>query len=182
MSNLQASWLLLEDKLRSFIFSKVHDTALTEDLLQDTYLRIHANIHSLRDSSRLQPWIYQIARNLVTDHFRTRPHQSAPAEIPEDPVDQEVDPAAMSEAIQDMIHFMDQMPPSQCEALCSTEIRGMSIGEYAESAGISYTAAKTRVHRAKKELREMMLACCHYEFDKFGTVLEISPKKKCCTP
>lgn len=46
--------------------------------------------------------------------------------------------------------------------------------------GISYTAAKTRAFRARKLLKDMLMNCCHYQFDKYGTVLEITPHHCCC--
>jgi len=75
---------------------------------------------------------------------------------------------------------MDDLPPENCEALCMTEIEGLSQIEYAQKVGISYAAAKSRVQRSRKMLRDMLMNCCHYQFDKYGTVLDITPNKSCC--
>jgi RNA polymerase sigma-70 factor, ECF subfamily len=78
--------------------------------------------------------------------------------------------------------MMDDLPPEYCEALCLTELEGLSQKEYAERIRIPYSSAKSRVQRSRKLLRDMLLKCCHYEFDKYGTVLSISKNCCCCNP
>jgi RNA polymerase sigma-70 factor, ECF subfamily len=48
--------------------------------------------------------------------------------------------------------------------------------------GISLSGAKSRVQRARKKLKELLLECCHFEFDRYGTVFDYHPKNctKCC--
>lgn len=65
-------WADLHQELRSFIHKKVNDADLSEDLLQDVFLKIHQNIHALADSSKLTAWVYQITRNTIADHFRKK--------------------------------------------------------------------------------------------------------------
>jgi RNA polymerase sigma-70 factor (ECF subfamily) len=63
-----------------------------------------------------------------------------------------------------------------------TELGGMSQKAYAEKIGISYSVAKARVQRAKIMLKDMLMKCCHYQFDKYGTVIGIYPVNCCCCP
>lgn len=176
---VEAIWQQLSKDLHRFILSKVNNKMTADDLLHETFIRLHAHIGSLRDETRLQSWIYQVTRNVITDHFRkTKPTIS---EIPETGAEEQPeDHSVMAEAVQDMIKFMKQMPPEYCEALCLTEIDGLSQKEYAERIGISYSGAKSRVQRARVLLRDMLMKCCHYESDRYGTVLEIHPTGCCC--
>jgi RNA polymerase sigma-70 factor (ECF subfamily) len=86
----------------------------------------------------------------------------------------------MDIAIGDMIKMMDEMPDEYCEALCLTELEGLSQKEYADKKGLSYSGAKSRVQRARLILKNMLLQCCHYQFDKYGTAIDIQPKCCCC--
>lgn len=86
----------------------------------------------------------------------------------------------MDIAINDMISMMDDMPPEYCEALCLTEIESMSQKEYAEMKGISYSGARSRVQRARIMLKDLLLKCCHYQFDRYGTVYDIRQECCCC--
>ena len=175
-------WKDFESKLRSFIYSKVPDKAITEDILQDVFIKIHLKIHTLKDESKLKPWLYQITRNRIMDYYR----QNKPVNYPQlsgaEHDEEESDNKVMDQAMQDMIGMMNDLPREYCEALCLTELEGLSQKEYAEKIGIPYSSAKSRVQRSRKLLKDMLLTCCHYEFDKYGTVLSISKNCCCCNP
>lgn len=172
-------WDRFADNLRRFIISKVKDEALADDLLQETFIRIHSKIDTLHDETKVQAWVYQIARNIIYDHFR----KSTPeihAEVPEVMEEEQEAQDAMATTIRDMVLFMEELPEQDCQALCRVEFDGMSIKDYAQKAGISYTAAKSRVARARYKLNDLLMNCCHYEFDKYGTVISVHPIKCCC--
>jgi RNA polymerase sigma-70 factor, ECF subfamily len=172
-------WLQFHDKIKAFIMARVRDEALSEDILQEVFIKIHTNIDALKDDSKLQAWIYQITRNLIADHFNKikRENLLQPVSWKEE---EESSTEYMSEALIDMVKMMDDLPSGYCEALCLTELGGMSQKMYAEKIGISYSGAKSRVQRAKIMLKDMLMRCCHYQFDKYGTVIDIHPKHCCC--
>lgn len=170
----------LEAKLRSFILSKVHDPETAGDILQETFLRIHSKADTIRDDAKIHTWIYQVVRNLIADHFRKSRTTALADEHGEINPNEDPDDDFMEEAISDMISMMENMPAEYCEALCLTELEGLSQKEYSVRAGISYSGAKSRVQRGRAMLKDMLMRCCHYEFDKFGTVLDITPYTCCC--
>src|SRR5262249_28768354 len=69
--SVEMVWNKFNEPLERFIRKRVPDEDIA-DLLQDVYVKIHTNMYTLRDTDRLQSWIYQIARNTVTDYYRTR--------------------------------------------------------------------------------------------------------------
>lgn len=174
-------WLGMEQQLFHFINQKVRDSESSRDILQDVFLKIHNGIDSLHDESKLTPWIFQTARNVVMDYFRVsgkqRLTENTEIQLSEGPVNE-----GFNEALEDMIHMMDKLPAEYCEALCETELRGTPQKVYALQAGISYSGAKSRVQRARKMLKDLLLECCHYEFDKYGTVVSVEPFCCCCCP
>ncbi len=173
-------WLQFGEKLRGFILSKVHDEAIADDILQEVFIKIHAKIDQLNDDTKIQSWIYQITRNLIVDYFRGIKKESKKAQYQFENTEEDATGEIMTEAMSDMITMMDELSPQYCEALCLTELEGMSQKAYAEKIGISYTAAKARVQRARKALKDALMNCCHYQFDKYGTVLGIYPVDCCC--
>ena len=151
---------------------------MADDLLQETFIRIHSKIDKLRDETKVQAWVFQIARNIVNDYYRN-PNPGTFDKVP-DVVDTEQEPdGAMTETIRDMVLFMEDLPEQDRQALYQVEFAGISIKNYAEQAGISYTAAKSRVARARHKLSDLLMNCCHYEFDKYGTVISYHPIH-CC--
>jgi RNA polymerase sigma-70 factor (ECF subfamily) len=178
--NIEFLWHQFNSDLKSFIISRVNNEADADDILQNTYLKIHDNIHRLKDNARIKSWIYQIARNLIIDYFRYEKHYQKVNKLKRELAASSSSDKFMDTAISDMIKMMDDMPLEYCEALCLTEIEGMSQKEYAEKTGLSYSGAKSRVQRARLMLKDMLLKCCHYQFDKYGTIYSIQPKSRCC--
>ena len=159
--------------------SKVYDKSVTDDIMQELFIKIHANIDRVKDDTKIQAWIYQICRNLIIDHFRNL-DRAQKESLLSSPENEEESNEFMTEALEDMVKMMDNLPREYCEALCLTELGKMNQKEYADKIGISYSGAKSRVQRARKMLKDMLMNCCHYEFDKYGTVINIYPADCCC--
>ena len=177
---MEEIWLKFENRLRAFVLSKIHDKSAADDILQELFIKIHSNIDKLKDETKIQSWIYQICRNLITDYFRSQ-NRNIPNELTVFNLDDEDGPdEVMTEALEDMVKMMDSLPPEYCEALCLIELGNLSQKAYAEKVGISYSGAKSRVQRARKMLKDSLMNCCHYEFDKYGTVIGIHPANCCC--
>ena len=73
-------YLDFDADLRRFLRSRVSDSSAVDDVLQETYLRIHRYADSLRENDRLQSWVYQITRNALVDYYR---RQRDNVELPE---------------------------------------------------------------------------------------------------
>jgi RNA polymerase sigma-70 factor (ECF subfamily) len=57
-------------RLRAFVSRRVRNPADVDDVLQETFLRIHRHLGAVRSSDRLAAWVFQIARNTLIDHYR----------------------------------------------------------------------------------------------------------------
>jgi RNA polymerase sigma-70 factor, ECF subfamily len=180
MDKIEDIWLNFRTRLKSFILSKISDRMVAEDILQEVFIKIHLKIDTLKDETRLQSWLYQITRNLINDYYRQVKTQNQKTFIEAETANENTDMQLMEEATRDMIKMMDSLPSDYCEALCMTELEGLSQKQYAEKTGIPYSSAKSRVQRSRKMLKDMLMKCCHYQFDKYGTVLSISPNTCCC--
>ena len=61
-SQTEVLWTEFSRQLKQFILKRVSDEAIAEDILQDVFVKIHANVEALEDTSNLWAWIYQITR------------------------------------------------------------------------------------------------------------------------
>ena len=164
-------WETFGERLFRFIQQRVKNKADAEDILHDVFLKIHDKIHSLNDQTRLQSWLYQVTRNGIVDHFRKK-QTSGEAEIPE-LVDIDENPDETHQLMAGCLHpFIDQLPDKYREALTLTELGGLSQKAMAEQLGISHSGAKSRVQRARKQLRKDLEDCCKFEVDQYGTISE----------
>ena len=157
-------------KLRAFTLQHVSDAESADDILQDVYLKIHAHIHELRDTDRLESWIFQVTRNAITDHFRrTRPQEDLPDSLPAPAVEEADAASELTASIGDMLRCL---PPKYRQALELTDLQGLNQAELAGKLNISVSGAKSRVQRAREKLKAAFLDCCHFEFDRYGRVID----------
>jgi hypothetical protein len=77
--------------------------------------------------------------------------------------------------------MIETLPEKYRDALLLSEIQGLTQWETAERLSISHSAAKSRVQRGRDQLRELLLACCHVEFDRSGRVVEWKARRSACS-
>jgi|SRR5690606_13266769 len=172
-------WEHFSQPLRAFIIRRIDNPDDAEDLLQDIFVKIHTHIPELRDEERLAPWLYQIARNAVADYYRKQPALvELPPDLSEDIEPEEADPEAqIASGLRNMIA---SLPEKYRQALLLAEIQGLKQRELASRLGISISGAKSRVQRGREMLRQRLLDCCHFEFDRRGRVIDYTPRPDCC--
>lgn len=174
--NVTILWEQCSQRLASFIRSRVGNDDDADDILQEVFIRIHRHLCCQPDWERPDAWFYQIARNLIIDYYRSRKEWvEVPESLPAEPDLPEEDPeAVLALSLSEMVN---ELPEPYRQALILTEYQGLSQKELAESQGISLSGAKSRVQRARERLRDMLLNCCHFEFDRRGRVLDYY---ECC--
>jgi RNA polymerase sigma-70 factor (ECF subfamily) len=172
-------WHEFNTGLKQFILKRIPDEQSADDILQEVFLKIHTRIDTLREEEKLPGWVYQIARNAVYDYYREqRPAGELPdiPYLPDDPHDDVV--AELAPCIRAMV---DSLPTHYRQALILTEYEGMSQKALSEQLGISFSGAKSRVQRARQQIKQMLLDCCHFQFDTYGRVIDYQPRCACCT-
>lgn len=174
-TSLEQLWNDLSAQLRHFIRVRVRDHAAAEDILQDVFVKIQKKSEQLATVSNVPGWIFLIARNAVIDHYRTRKETT---EVPEDIAADEENPESTEQeglkaAFRRMIH---SLPEPYREAVLLTEFEGLTQKQLAERLGISVSGAKSRVQRGREQLKEKLLACCRFEFDRRGKVIDCTAK------
>jgi len=170
---VETLWANFASQLRNFIRSRVRDHAAAEDILQEAFLKIHRRLPTLRSDQKVEAWIWRIVRNAVTDHFRRdRPNDRLPDEV-ELAAEPDADLPDLACCLR---KFIDQLTPAHREALLLTEWDGVPQTALAERLGLSSSGAKSRVQRARSELKGLLISCCRFEFDRRGNIVEISPR------
>lgn len=175
-------WGTFSARLKQFIMRRVNKEYDAENVLQDVFSKIHNNIDKLKDETRLQAWIYQITRNAIIDYYRNRKVTLTLSQIPQEIADEPVtDMDATKEITSYLKPMIDYLPEKYRQAITLSELEGLTHKEMTEILGISLPGVKSRVQRARKMLKEMILECCHIEFDRLGNILDCQPKKSCAS-
>ena len=165
-------------QLRAFLRRRVSSEAVADDLLQDVWLKVAKSLSNLPSVREMDSWLYRIARNVLTDFYRReRTTIDIPDDLPAEPDDSTVSnlKEQLNGYIRDVVESLEE--PYR-EALKLTLYDGISQVELAERLGLSVSAAKSRVQRARAEVRKRMEACCAWEFDAYGNPTECEPRKR----
>lgn len=174
MQSTTQIWNEYSRQLHAFIARRVSDRSTADDILQEVFLRTHRGLSELKDGTKLQSWLYRIARNAIIDHYRTRsPSVEALEEIAAEIPD--TSDAAVRELAACLRPMIEQLPEHYRDALILSDLDGMTQREIAERHGISLSGSKSRVQRARTMLREQLDACCQFEIDQRGRVVGYQP-------
>lgn len=160
-----AAWRGHERELRSYVKRALTDGADADDLLQDVFLK------ALRQGRRFcvienpRAWLFQVARNVIVDRARAaRRFEPLDEEsLPGVADDTELDPVDALVTCVDL--SLAELSPADAEILRACDLEGGSQQAYAEARGISLTAAKARLMRARKRLRDRIALACRVRFD-----------------
>ena len=143
---------------------------IADDLTQDTFLKVRNNLDGLRDPSKIQPWIFRIARNLCLDYFRNQTVRKLDQAtrnltlIAIDPTAQaRMEQHQMSQCVKDKMRLLSDQ---HCQVLTLSDSLELSGKEIADILEISLSNVKVRIHRARKALREILERDCNFDFDE----------------
>ncbi|MFN7036087.1 MAG: RNA polymerase sigma factor SigZ [Bellilinea sp.] len=172
-------WETYQARLLAFIQRRVEDRMASEDILQEVFLRIYANLPALKDVNRLQSWIYQITHHAIVDYYRAkRPSQPLPEwlAVPETEDEERVE----KELTCCLLPMIEELPPKYRDAIFLSEIEGVPQHQIAQSRQISLSAVKSRVQRGRRMLKKMFEDCCRFVFDVRGGLMFYEPHCRGC--
>jgi RNA polymerase sigma-70 factor (ECF subfamily) len=177
---LAALWQDYHDKLLGFICSRVESADVAEDILQDVFIKIQKGLLNLQDSQRMESWIYQIVRNAIVDHYRSRKtFEELPQYLTVPEPEQEAQ--ARYEISTCLKPMLESLPSPYRDALRLSEIDGLKQKQVAETLGLSLSGAKSRVQRGRVMILELLTDCCRFEHDHRGTMVGYEPRNSDCS-
>lgn len=157
-------------RLRNFIRRRVPDPGDADDILQDVFYRLVEANRLLMPIEHITGWLFQVARNRITDLFRKKkPESFSDAVIEGD--DGELlqiedllpSPDAGPEALyarqvllEELALALDELPEEQREVFIAHELEGRSFKEIAAETGVSVNTLLSRKRYAVLHLRERL--------------------------
>ena len=165
--------------MRVYIAKRVDNQEDAEDLLQDLFIKIHTNLHTVRNQGQIVVWLYQTARNLVIDYYRSkRSTLPLPASLFSE--DSQIELDAVQELASGLGDLIDCLPEIYRYALVEVELKGIPQNILANELNLSVSGAKSRVQRGRTMLRKILWDCCHFELDRQNRIKEYFPRNQCC--
>ena len=155
-----------QSKIYGFIYSKVADRDLSDDIFQDTFIKVIKTLKtkSYNEEGKFLPWVMRIAHNLTVDHFRKAnkmPFQRETEEFSIFDYMSDNSPTIESKIIteqveSDLTRLLDELPDDQKEVLVMRMYQDMSFKEIADSTGVSINTALGRMRYALLNLRKII--------------------------
>jgi len=149
---------LISPQLHRFFIVQTRSRVDADDLLQETWLRIHKVRHTYRRGEPVLPWFYAIARHVRIDHYRRVLRTAAREQRLEEVPRQAAQPSRESDHTDELALILAPLPESQREVLEMLKVEGMSLEEVARATSSSVGSVKQKVHRAYENLRKRMSA------------------------
>ena len=154
----------LEARVYRFILRQVSADRAAEDLTQDTFLEVYRNLHRFQGASKFSTWVMGIALNL-SRNYRTRAPERRYQFETEEALARHSDAGPsphtqteLNETMATLQQGLAQLPDELREALVLVTMEGMSYEQAAEISGIPVGTAKNRVFRARRMLRDFLVA------------------------
>jgi RNA polymerase sigma-70 factor, ECF subfamily len=159
-------YALVAPRLLGYLMKMAREKALADDLLQQTFLKVHrARAAYVRGADPL-PWIYSIAHRTFIDEARKSKRavvRVADEDVPEvaagldgESADRRDEPRVDPELAREALDALAQLPTQQREAVVLTKLDGKTVAEAAEIAGTTVGAMKVRAHRGYEALRKLL--------------------------
>jgi RNA polymerase sigma-70 factor, ECF subfamily len=164
-------WPELGRELRSYVRRRVSNPADGDDIVQGVLLQLHRNLDRIRDTGKIPAWTRRAAERAVIDYYRSAHRRR---EVPmgaagdleplSDPVSTDEPPPA-SVPLEDCVGpLVEELSAVYRAAIELTAWRGLRLREAASLADVSVSGMKSRLQRARRQLRQRLLARCDVTF------------------
>jgi RNA polymerase sigma-70 factor (ECF subfamily) len=186
--SVEAIWAEVGSSLERFVRRRVADPHDAEDVLADVLARIHEHLGALDHHERVTAWVYRIARNTVTDHYRRTgrrretldPDLDAPADggRADDWLDDQ--DAVLADLASCIRPLVEALPRDYRRALELTDLQGVTQAEAARLEGVSISGMKSRVQRGRRLFAALVHNCCEVTTDTRGALINFQLRTDGC--
>ncbi|OYQ43849.1 RNA polymerase sigma factor [Flavobacterium aurantiibacter] len=155
-----------QSKLYGFIYSKVNDRDVSDDIFQDTFIKVIKTLKSdsYNEEGKFLPWVMRIAHNIIVDHFRRNKKMPMVRDTDEYSVfntikeaDLNIENQIITEQIEgDLRKLILELPADQREVLMMRMYQDLSFKEIADNTGVSINTALGRMRYALMNLRKLI--------------------------
>lgn len=148
-----------KDLVYGMVWRLARDRSQVDDLAQEVFLKVHRGLPYFRGEARLSTWIYRIVMNVCSQAKARRPREvSLDDERGGRPIELRRNDTAFGEMeLRDRLEkAIAKLPEHYRVLIAAHHLRGVQYEALAETLGIPLGTVKTHLHRAKRQLRELL--------------------------
>lgn len=169
-------WNLYADDVKQFILSKVKNVEMADDLLQETFIKVHTKLDTLKDSDKLESWVFTIARHTIMDYFRINnlKHSMVDDTIVYEEINSE---HTKEDCLQGIIKAL---PKKYRDPLILSDIQGLKQVEISNRLQLPLPTVKSQIQRARKLVAQGFVNCCDFKINDNGYLVgELQEREDC---
>jgi len=176
MKTTKDIWTLYANDIKYFILSKVKDEAMADDLLQETFIKAHTKLGTLKDDNKVKSWLFSIARYTVLDYFRTR-------DMVYEMTDEDFvfeDQKLEHTEIDCLRGIIKRLPKKYRDPLFLSDIKGMKQAQVSQQLNLPLATIKSQIQRGRKMIAQGFIDCCDFKVNDNGFLVgEMKEKEDC---
>lgn len=173
--DINCIWLAYKDALRNYILKIVKDDDTANELSHEVLMKVYSSCCSGNKIRNVRSWLFQIAYNTCMDYFKRQTKRGCLCED----IASEEDDLIYKKAGEFIEPLIQLLPEKYARPLEMADLKGFKQQEVAEILGLSLTATKSRIQRARQMLKEQITDCFHVEVDKNGNLTAFNIKGTC---
>lgn len=169
-------WDLYAQDIKHFILSKVNDEVITDDLLQETFIKVHVKLDTLKNENKIKAWVFSIARYTVMDYFR---QNNLNYSIEEKHIVEEYTHSDHTK--EDCLRgIIKALPKKYRKPLILADIQGLKQTQISERLDLPLPTVKSQIQRARKLIAQGFVECCDFKINDDGYLVgELQEKEHC---
>lgn len=182
MSCILDAWQHHEVELRGYLIKRLNNSEQADDLLQDVFLKALRLGAKFCELENRRAWLYSVTKNELIDFLRKEQVRSGRVEIAIEALNnigeeqQEMVPvASLSQCLP---LALQQLSAQERQIITLCDIEGLTQSRYAEQFCLNLPAVKSRIQRARKNLKKQLKEQCKVIFDPNGKVCCFTPVTK----
>ncbi len=157
---LEAKLLANRAKMLAFVRARLSDSAAAEDILQDSLIKAMRGLERLEDPDKLEAWFYQIVRNAIVDHVRSRNKEAKYVDEFTRDLDLHDTPEERAALCQCFKELIPELKDEYRVMIETMELGEGDAEQLADELNITRNNLKVRRHRARNQLRDRIEETC----------------------
>lgn len=163
--------------LKAYLANKEKNPALIDDIVQDSFLKLHLQIVANKNVNYPKAWLFRVAQNLLTDVYRKEKIHTQELHDVKD-ITAEIDHKHGPEDC--LLGIIGSLPMKYKKAVFLVDVKGIKQIDAAKQLKIALPTFKSQVQRGRKLVMQGYVDCCDYEISEDGTLVGERQAKENC--